>query len=239
MECQAINHVSLGLHADYCDFMLAGCHKWLCSFMPMGVGFYGRPKTVDYIQSSLSRWQKRGIIDDPLITFSDELETGIGRRFGESVVVSPMIVANSAVADATSTPDRNDLVDENQRLIAEVATENTNWKLLSPGSDASTRIMMLRSRAPQHRCLSPSEIRDNFHAAGVAVSTYRGARVRISVPTHKLACEDLRRLQLAFGQTMCENPYPRPSHSSVTSSTETQQRFGSPSIVNVPKSQLP
>lgn len=236
---QAINHVALGLHADYCDIMLAGCHKWLCSFMPMGVGFYGRPKTVDYIQSSLSRWQKRGIIDDPLISFSDELETGIGRRFGESVGVSPMIVANSAVADATNTPDRIDMVDENQWLIAEVATSNSNWKLLSPGSDASTRIMMLRSCAPEHRCLSPSEIRDNFHAAGVAVSTYRGARVRISVPSHKLGREDLRRLQLAFGQTEYEIPYSRMSHSSVTSSAETQQRFCSPSTVNFPKSQLP
>ena len=236
---QAINHVSLGLHTDYCDFMLAGCHKWLCSFMPMGVGFYGRPKTVDYIKSSISRWQKRGAIDDPLFTFSDELETGGVRRFGESVVVSPMIVANSAVVDATNSPDKSDLVGKNRRLIAEVATGNTNWKLLSPASDASTRIMMLRSRAPEHRCLSPYELRDKFHAAGVAVSTYRGARVRISVPSHKLGRDDLRRLQLAFGQTEYEIPYSRMSHSSVTSSAETQQRFCSPSTVNFPKSQLP
>ena len=44
---QAFENVPLELEADYCDFMIAGCHKWLCAHTPMGVGFLGRLSSQD------------------------------------------------------------------------------------------------------------------------------------------------------------------------------------------------
>ena len=60
-----------------------------------------------YVQKSIRRWEQRGEISDPLMSFSEELERGNSRRFGESVAVSSMIAANAAVCDAASGPPVN------------------------------------------------------------------------------------------------------------------------------------
>jgi predicted nuclease of predicted toxin-antitoxin system len=195
---QAINHVPIRLASDYCDFLVAGCHKWLHSFTPMGVGFFGRRQTVDYIESSLARWSNQRIIDDPLLTFTRELESGRARRFGESVVVSPMITANAAITDAVSEPENVEVISENRRTIGSIVTCDEDWSRLSAGDEATSRIMMLRCRKTQERELSPAALRRRFHASRIAVSTYRRGRVRISVPGSPLRFDDIRRLESAF-----------------------------------------
>ena len=195
---QAINHVPLRLASDYSDFLLAGCHKWLQSFTPMGVGFFGRPRTVDYIQSSLARWQKRGIVDDPLLAFSGELESKSMGRFGESVAVSPLITSNAAVTDAIEQQCHDDVIANNSRIIESVATRDKGWSRISAGSDVSSRIMMLRARQTQQQALPPDTLRRRFHAHGISVSTYPRGRARLSVPASPLCSDDIRRLELAF-----------------------------------------
>ena len=43
---QAFGHAPLELSEHDCDFFIAGCHKWLGAYQPMGLGFYGRPRSV-------------------------------------------------------------------------------------------------------------------------------------------------------------------------------------------------
>jgi hypothetical protein len=195
---QAINHVPIRLASDYCDFLVAGCHKWLHSFTPMGVGFFGRRQTVDYIESSLARWSNQRIIDDPLLTFTNELETGRARRFGESVVVSPMITANAAITDSVTEPENVEVISENRRTIQSIVASNQDWSRVLAGDEATSRIMMLGTRKTRGQQLSPDALRRRFHANGIAVSTYRRGRVRISVPGSPLRSDDVRRLESAF-----------------------------------------
>ncbi len=195
---QAINHVPLRLNADYCDFLLAGCHKWLHSFTPMGVGFYGRARSKSYIRESIRRWQRKGEITDPLMSFAEELETGRNKRFGESVAVSSMITANAAVCDAVEGPKVNDeAITHNRELIESTATSDGRWRLLTPGKATSHRIMMLQSRTESRTAFS-DRLRGQFHLRGIAVSTYRGGRVRISLPATPLQSEHELQLKSAF-----------------------------------------
>lgn len=198
---QAINHVPLGFAADYCDFLLAGCHKWLRSFSPMGVGLFGRPGTVNYIQDSLERWSKSGVLNDPLFIFANELESERPRRFGESVAVTPMIVANAAVTDALRRPANDDSVAMNREAIMSIASANNRWAEVSAGEEMSSRIIMLRSRCWQDRQRSADSLRRRFHNAGIAVSTYSRGRVRISVPDHPIKLNARQRLEAAFCHT--------------------------------------
>ena len=40
---QALNHIPLGLGEEYCDLLLAGCHKWLRAYQTLGLAFCCRP----------------------------------------------------------------------------------------------------------------------------------------------------------------------------------------------------
>ena len=77
----------LGLAGDYCDFLLAGTHKWLGAYQPMGLGFFGHPRSSGYIHDSLLRWTNQGEIDDALLSFGRELQSGKSHPFGETVAV--------------------------------------------------------------------------------------------------------------------------------------------------------
>jgi hypothetical protein len=132
------------------------------------------------------------------MSFSEELETTRSKRFGESVAVSSMITANAAVCDAVEGPRNNDeAITHNRELIASAATSDGRWRLLTPGQVASDRIMMLQSRTAS-RTVSSDRLRERFHSQRIAVSTYRGGRVRISLPATPLQSEHELQLKSAF-----------------------------------------
>ncbi len=68
-------HVSSDLRHEYCDLYLAGCHKWLQAYHPMGLAFYGRRRSRFVIETVLDHLLRQGELDDPLLRFSTQLET--------------------------------------------------------------------------------------------------------------------------------------------------------------------
>jgi selenocysteine lyase/cysteine desulfurase len=67
-------HVSADLRNEYCDLYLAGSHKWLRAYHPMGLGFYGHRRSRSYIETVLAHLLGNGELDDPLLSFSGQLE---------------------------------------------------------------------------------------------------------------------------------------------------------------------
>ena len=63
---QSLAHVPLELDRNYCDLLLAGCHKWLRAYNPLGVAFYGHPRSTQYIHDTVQRLMASRRIDDPL-----------------------------------------------------------------------------------------------------------------------------------------------------------------------------
>ena len=192
---QAINHVPLDLDADYCDFMVAGCHKWVGSSTPLGVGFFGRRQSRQGIGKSINRWMNRGTLKDPLLTFSRELQTGRGSRFGETVAISPLLYANAALAEPRPKPDGHP--SESPQTICGIAAQ-FGWKFVDPGEDFRARILLLRAPPRVSDSSDQEALRRRLQDAGVIASTYRRGLVRISLPTGALCDVDMKQLRQAF-----------------------------------------
>lgn len=68
-------HLPAELSNEFCDLYLAGSHKWLQGFHPMGLGFYGRHRSRARIETLLKLLLASGEIEDPLLRFTRQLET--------------------------------------------------------------------------------------------------------------------------------------------------------------------
>ena len=67
---QAVNHVPLHDTAKHADFLIAGTHKWIRAYHPMGLGFCCRPRAERLIGETFHEMLQRGELDDPLLQFT-------------------------------------------------------------------------------------------------------------------------------------------------------------------------
>ncbi len=194
---QALHHVPLNLHEDYCDFVVAGCHKWLCAHTPLGLGFYGRQRSREFIGESLDRWLQDGSMDDPLLSYFRELTTGESHPFGETVPVLPMLTANGAAIDADERTHER-FQSQNRRSIVELIQES-NWELVLPSFEFQSQVLLARPRgkAPSR---SANGIRQAFLVRGIALTAYDDGTVRVAIPKHVLSHEVLAHLHDTFKQ---------------------------------------
>jgi len=195
---QSIGHVPLDLEDGYCDLFLAGCHKWLRAFSPLGLAFFGQPGSTTYIRDSLRRWTDNGDLDDPLLAFSRELSTTFKcqrQSFGETVNIVPLFTASGAVQDALAQQCWSCSADSRQDVIG-VACDN-GWKPISPEQGFTSRIMLFEPRNGPCES-SPEAIKSAFLAGGVALSAYDNGLIRLSLPRSKLGTPDLSSLESGF-----------------------------------------
>ncbi|MEZ6131294.1 MAG: aminotransferase class V-fold PLP-dependent enzyme [Planctomycetaceae bacterium] len=197
---QAYNHVPLDLASNYCDFVIAGCHKWLRAFTPMGVGFFGHPATADYIRDSTQRWMRQGAIDEPLMRFVDELDGGACQRFGETVSLSPLLTSNAAVIDALRNRESIEVTTDNERVLTSMA-DSLGWRVLTPSNDLRSRIVLLQSPHESDRLASSETIRRRFLNRSIALSAYTCGIVRVSLPSRPFSVDDCAALQSALAST--------------------------------------
>ena len=194
---QAIGQVPLDLAGDYCDLFLAGCHKWLRAFTPLGIGYFGHPHSVEYIQHSLARWLRSGDIDDPLLAFTRELLSGDAQPFGETVSVSPLITCDAATQDALATPnDPTGVFDSRQRVIDFARLQG--WRCVSPPYEMQSKIVLFDHGDRRIAECSPEELRRQFCAKGVALTAYSGGMLRVSLPESAMSQAQSATLQAAF-----------------------------------------
>lgn len=187
---QAVAHTPLRLKECSCDFFLAGCHKWLGAYYPLGIGFFGNPRSAKRILQTISTLTKRQVLEDPLLRFTEELENGNSRRFGETVNVAPMLTAQAAATDLAGCC----LADSLQSRIANVERlasrlHCSNWKTHLPDTSRRTGILMIQSR--DNPDWSPDKLRWHLHTRGIPASTYPGGWIRLSMPEAPLSPDTL------------------------------------------------
>ncbi len=191
---QAIGHVPLRLEANYCDFLLAGSHKWLRAFYPMGIGFFGNPLSQGDISSSLKSWIRSGNVDDPLLPFSDELTTGIERPFGETVQIAPLLVANAATSQILSKNlRRSHRTHSNRDLVTRIAKQ-ADWKPVAPHRSMTTQILLFENQIYRSMRVAGRDLRRKLYAHGVAATAFQNGLLRLSLPDirlDKIACHSL------------------------------------------------
>ncbi len=178
-------HTSVDLRSEYCDLYLAGCHKWLGAYHPMGLGFYGRPRSKEMIETVLVRLLDSGVIDDPLLRFSTELELGAPDRWTETVSLGSLFSCQGAVTDALEakqqSPTSLPLRKANAAMLVGMA-EGLDWQPLLPAEPFRTGILLLQALREKTRKTSAQNLRTAFCDRGVVLTAYDDGIVRLSMP---------------------------------------------------------
>lgn len=174
-------HTPGRLEAEYCDLYLTGCHKWLSAHHPMGLAFYGRRRSRGVIDTILSRMRVSGDLDDPLLRFSGQLETGTLDGVTETVNLLPLFSARAAVED-TGTADAFCRRSENLSAAA-AAAWNAGWHPLLPDESLRSGILLLRAERAEVRAVCPDSLRTALRDSGVAASVYGDGVIRLSMPS--------------------------------------------------------
>lgn len=202
---QALNHVPLGLADEYCDLLLAGCHKWLRAYHPLGLAFCCRRSSEKLVTNALREMQECGEIDDPLLTFTNQLETDSTERYSETVNLLPIFTAAAAVRRMLYSPrakrEELDIQKTNVNLVVD-QTANTNWRPLQPVIPMQSGVLLLESRNRHGSEVASDVVRQRFSTAGVAITVYDKGLIRVSCPGLPFGSSELPRLKSVLLQAM-------------------------------------
>jgi Aminotransferase class-V len=188
-------HVSSDLRGEYCDFYLAGSHKWLGAHCPMGLGFYGRKRSRGFVETILDKMLAIGDLDDPLLRFVTQLEARTGSGTTETVNLLPLFCCQGAVADAhrVDGAKRFTNVDEAVRVA-----QGTGWAPLLPAHTFRSGILLLQAERAATQQIPPDVLRSSFRCRNVALTTYEGGLLRLSMPEQSWRTCDLDTLHCAL-----------------------------------------
>jgi selenocysteine lyase/cysteine desulfurase len=194
-------HVSDDLNNGYCDLYLAGCHKWLQGFHPMGLGFYGRNCSRRLIEILMSHLLSTGELDDPLLRFTSQLEATVLDGETETVNLIPLFTCQGAATDALArTASLSGMLELRRQNVVQVATmaESCGWRPVLAAEPFRTGILILQAGRAAIQQRSPLELRRTFADKGVALTAYEGGMVRLSVPDTEWRDTDIDQLRRAL-----------------------------------------
>ncbi|WP_425400388.1 aminotransferase class V-fold PLP-dependent enzyme [Aeoliella sp.] len=194
-------HVDSDLQGDCADLYLAGAHKWLGSFHPLGLAFYGKRRSRDLVETVLQDNLDCGNLDDPLLRFMNSGNTSESGCPEETVNLAGLFSCQGAVSDATMlVADKARQFASrlaNARAIAEMA-ESLGWSSEMPRQPLQCGILLLQSRSERIRSLPAESLRSRFYQHGIALTGYDQGRVRLSMPGDRLNEEDLNSIRTAL-----------------------------------------
>ncbi len=178
---QEFCHFPVSLGTDVCDLYLAGSHKWLCGYHPLGIAFYGRRRSRSRVETILTSDITAGEIDDPLLQFTTRLEDGGGDRLSETVNLAPLFSTQGAIAGAAQHAG---FLSARLRNLEATTTAvlDCGWKPLLPAPELRSGILLLRAEREAVRRGLPDVLRASLRDGGVAATTYPGGLVRLSMP---------------------------------------------------------
>lgn len=196
---QALGHIPMGIRSLGCDVFLAGCHKWVRAYNPLGLALLSNPES----QAKLSAFARRAVatrvIDDPLQRMLMELDVGSPSRYGETVNLLPLFTCAGALRDLLR--GGCDMASVLTRRLQNADCFRTfvdfdAWRIVSPAQEMRSGICLVATHAASHA--SAAELRRRFHEAGIAVTTYPHGYVRLSMPGEPWIASQERVLRCAF-----------------------------------------
>ena len=194
---QEFCHIPHSLRSVSCDLHLAGAHKWLRGYHPLGMAFYGRRQSRGRVQTVLAHGVRSGEIDDPLLRFTARLESGTDEHLSETVNLTPLFSTNGALADASDSAGawRNRM----RNLEAAAATLlGVGWEPVLADREFRSGILLVRAERPKMQAAGLDSLRAALREAGVAATTYPGGLVRLSMPPDSWQLAELDHLRRAF-----------------------------------------
>lgn len=181
------------------DLYIAGTHKWLGGYHPLGVGFYGRERSRGRVETVLAEMLAAGDLDDPLLKFTAQLEAGARGPVSETVNLAALFAAQGAAADARRSACALDTRLENVRLAAGAVAE-AGWRTLLPSPDLRAGILLAQPGNAACRPRDPDDLRAALREFGIAATAYGGGVVRLSMPAACWRPGELDRLRRSLAR---------------------------------------
>lgn len=170
---QALGQVPIELNSFGCHFLVAGAHKWVGGYHPLGVGV-----SVESMRHEIARMVK----NDPLLRLTQEAIGMVTARHGETAAILPLLSAAAAIADLTheSVEQRLSVRQVNRRHLSTLL-EYSGWH---PVRRTTERHGMLLARPPASRRYgNPQSVCRSFGRHGISVTCYANRMVRFSLPS--------------------------------------------------------
>ena len=185
---QAIGHLTDELGLRFADYWIAGTHKWLGGFLPMGIA----------LSACDSATCSNDCVDDPLLRFTTGLESGDGDSFSETVNLASLFTCRAAIADVvgpSAIARRMEIRLENASRVESLA-RNCGWNMLSRLLPSG--IVILQTSNHSSHGTRPDDLRRFLAGFSVSVSAYDQETIRLSMPRHALTAGDLDLLEWAL-----------------------------------------
>ncbi|MBA3312943.1 MAG: aminotransferase class V-fold PLP-dependent enzyme [Planctomycetaceae bacterium] len=196
---QAFCHIPVDLSGGWCDLFLAGCHKWLGAYHPLGLAFCGRNSSADAIRTAALRPHYDGGTDDPLLSLLAAFETGELEGFGETVNTGPLFSCSGALHDLGRRGGAYAIgmsAAANGEHLRDAARD-AGWSLECVDWSLRTGIALVRPRSPSSH-IGANALRGSLARHGIAASVYDDHTVRLSAQRDRPAAADLDRLTAAL-----------------------------------------
>jgi hypothetical protein len=179
---QAFCHVPMDSAVDVADFIVAGSHKWLGAYLPMGISFWGRRRHANIDCGRTTPLRRTGRFDDPLLRFTQQLDGGTLDSHSETANLTSLFACAGAVADfqRSGTLLRDGAVPSISEAVRLLPVPCGDWQLRSPVEPMRSRIAIFESSSC--RDLPADTLRQRWLDAGGIVSAYPRGRVRVSCP---------------------------------------------------------
>lgn len=198
---QAIGHVPLDLDDDCYDLLVAGCHKWIRGYLPMGLAFYSNHRSRSLVDQIVKSTLHSRRLDDPLLRFVRQIEADDTDGYLETTNISPLFSCAGALRDlepsATTIEERTSIRVSNARRVLNVA-HPTRWNPLLPDDGLRSGVVLVQSQRNAVRHAASDVIREAFRHAGVSVSNYDAGLARLSMPDEPLPTQALNRVRDAL-----------------------------------------
>ena len=200
---QALGHTDLSQVASAADFIVAGTHKWVGGYIPLGVGLATNPKSPQWIANFLNSAVDAKSGDDSLMHMLHAIDNGRDTRFPETVNLGGLFAGYGAWMATPSPRSALPIRISNADCVAFIAEYN-GWNALRPDESLRTGSLILQSTDPQTRKRDGDSLRDSFAEAGIVLSTYGKGIIRMAMPDQLLTTEQFLFIQSAFIQV--DNP---------------------------------
>ncbi|MBY0458459.1 MAG: hypothetical protein K2V38_14060 [Gemmataceae bacterium] len=163
------------------DLYLAGSHKWLGGYHPLGIAFAGRRRSLGRVPTVLESELAAGELDDPLMRLVGRLEERRGDLISETVSLAPVFTAQGAVADRVRAAGVESVRVRNREAAA-VALADSGWRPLTLDPEYRTGVLLVQAEQRATRDRLPEATRAGLRDRGIAASAYPHGLVRLSMP---------------------------------------------------------
>lgn len=176
---QAFCHVPIDDDLEHADFVVAGSHKWMGAYLPLGMAF---ARQGDDAWRKYASDQNGPAFPDPLWDFTEQVAAH--RRGGatETANVAGLMACSAAVRCHADRSWRNSVAWHGEANRIEHEAPAGAWRPLDYAADLQSRIRLFRNHARGAGRLAADDVRRQWLAAGYVVTGYDGGIARLSPP---------------------------------------------------------